>query len=204
MVSHRSANTGGLVGGAILIGLGLVFLLAQFFTFSAWQYIWPLVIVGVGAAFFVAMLTGGKAAAPFAIPGTIVSTVGLVLLFQNLTGHWETWSYGWTIILTAVGLGIFIAGVWGDNPHQRDRGLRLAEIGFVMFVVFGSFFEIALHGWVSSRLQQIAFPALLIVIGLFMVLRRSGWWPGAERSLNDSTPTPPANQQVPPPEPPRS
>ncbi len=194
MVAHRS-NNGGLIGGGILIGLGLLFLAGQFVSFAAWSNLWPLIVIGIGAVFFVGMLVGGKSAAPLAIPGTIVSVIGLLLLFQNFTGHWESWSYAWTIIITAVGLGLFIAGVWSDNPHQRQSGLRVAGIGFVMFVMFGAFFEIILAGWGGSRVQQFVFPALLILLGLFLVFRRSSWWPQAMTSPNNFQNLPTAEQK---------
>ena len=107
MITQRR-NIGGLVGGSILIGLGVLFLLAQFFNFMAWQFLWPFIVIGAGGLFFVGMLAGGKSAAGLAIPGAIISVVGLMLLYQNLTGHWASWSYGWTIILVAVGLGILM------------------------------------------------------------------------------------------------
>ena len=177
MVTPQRSNTRSLIGGGILIGLGLLFLLAQFFSFAAWQYIWPLVIVGVGAVFFAGMVAGGQGAGALAIPGSILTVIGGLLLFQNLTGHWETWSYGWTAVILAVGLGIFIAGLWSGNAHQRAAGLRLAGLGFVLFVLFGAFFEFVLGGGGRNRWQQAIFPALLIITGLFLVLRRTGLLP---------------------------
>jgi hypothetical protein len=204
MVSQRS-NNGGLVGGGILIGLGLLFLLGQFVTWAAWTNLWPLMIIGVGAVFFVGMVAGGKSAAPLAIPGAIIGTIGLLLLFQNITGHWETWSYGWTMIITAVGLGIFIAGVWSDTAQQRRAGLRVAGIGFILFVLFGAFFEIVLTGWGGSRLQQTVFPALLILLGLFLIFRRSSWWPGSTLTNPNSIQNPRGVEPKPqPPERPQS
>lgn len=196
MISRRS-NTGGLVGGSILIGLGALFLLAQSFGFAGWSYVWPLAIVGMGILFFVGMLAGGKTAGGLAVPGTILSSIGLVLLFQNITGHWETWSYGWTIIILAVGVGLFIAGVWSGNLDQRRSGVRVAEIGFVMFVLFGAFFELVLGGFGGSRLQQAAFPVLLILVGLFLVVRRSGWWPAWTSTSSRPVQTPPDEQPRP-------
>ncbi|MEP7356491.1 MAG: hypothetical protein ABI847_04580, partial [Anaerolineales bacterium] len=123
-------NMGGIVGGAILIGLGTFFLLGQFLNFQSWQYIWPLFIVGLGGIFFVGMLAGGKSTAGLAVPGSILTSIGLLLAFQNLTGNWASWSYAWTIIIMAVGVGILIMGVWSGDAHQREAGLRLAGIGF--------------------------------------------------------------------------
>lgn len=197
MVSQRS-NAGGFIGGAILIGLGLLFLAGQFISFATWANLLPLVVMGVGVVFFVGMVAGGPSAAPLAIPGSIISTVGLVLLFQNLTGHWETWSYGWTIIITAVGLGLYISGLWSGNPHQRRSGLRVTGIGFVLFVVFGGFFELVLSGWGGWRTQQLLFPILLIGLGLFLVLRRTNLWPAAWFGNQN----PPVEAAPRPPEPP--
>lgn len=194
MIAQRY-NTGGLVGGLILIGLGVFFLLDQLFNFMAWPLLWPLVVIGAGGLFFVGMLAGDKSAAALAIPGSIISAVGLTLLFQTLTGHWAAWSYGWTIIVMAVGVGIFIMGLRTGDLHRRQSGLRVAGVGFVLFVIFGSFFEILMFGAGDSILRRVFFPALLIVLGLFLVVRRTGLWPG-QRSQPDpqaeNASTPPA------------
>lgn len=178
MLAQRN-NTGGLIGGVILIGLGLLFLLAQFFSFQAWGWLWPFGVIGIGALFFVGMLAGGKSTAGLAIPGSIISVIGLMLLVQSLTGYWSSWAYGWTVILMAVGLGIWIAGRWGDNPGQRHAGLRVMEIGLVLFVVFGAFFDLVIFGVAGTGLRQAFFPVMLILIGLYLMVRRSGLLPGS-------------------------
>jgi len=115
-------NLGTLLGGALLIGLGLLTLFGQIFSgFHFWSFAWPLVIIGCGGLFFIGMLAGGKSLAGLAIPGSLITIGGLTLLYQNLTGHWYSWSYGWTITLASVGLGIFIMGAravpgqWGGS-----------------------------------------------------------------------------------------
>jgi hypothetical protein len=190
-------NVGGLVGGAILIGLGILFLLAQFFNAMAWQFLWPFVVIGAGGLFFVGMFAGGKSAAGLAIPGSIISVIGLMLLVQNLTAHWASWSYGWTVIVMSVGLGLWIMGRWADNAHQRQSGLRVLQIGFVLFVIFGAFFEMVLSGFGGLTLRQTVFPVLLILVGVYMIARRTGLWPWPSTAQptipNPDTPaTPPA------------
>jgi hypothetical protein len=49
MLTQRQ-NAGGLVGGAILIGLGLLFLIGQYVGFQGFQYLWPFFIIGLPAA----------------------------------------------------------------------------------------------------------------------------------------------------------
>jgi hypothetical protein len=201
MLSQRY-NTGGLIGGTILIGLGLLFLLGQFFNFMAWQSLWPFFIIGIGGLFFVGMLAGGKSAAGLAIPGSIIGVIGLMLLYQSLTGHWTTWSYGWTVIIMGVGLGIWIMGAWAGNAQQRRSGLHVAGIGLVLFVIFGAFFELLIFGFDGSGLRQVTFPVLLIIVGLYLVIRRTGLWP-VRPVVPESTSTP-APTSTPPSEPPQA
>ncbi len=178
----RRSNMGGFIGGAILIGLGVLALLAQFVRSDIiWNYVWPFVIIGFGGLFFVAMLVGGKQAGGFAIPGSIISGVGLILLFQNLTGHWETWSYGWTVILMLVGLGIFISGLWSGNEHQRQSGLKVVKVGLILFIIFGALFEIVFSNVFAPGFRQIVFPILLILLGLYLIINRTGFL-GSRRS----------------------
>jgi uncharacterized membrane protein YfcA len=172
-------NNGSLVGGSMLILFGLLALASRFTVgMNLGGNLWPLIIIGVGLMFFVGMFIGGKSAAGFAVPGAIVTTIGVTLLVQNLTGHWESWSYAWTLILMAVGLGFFIAGRYGENEHYRLSGLRILMVGSVMFVIFGAFFGMFFNSFGASRM---VFPTLLIVIGLYLVLKRSGILPNTYR-----------------------
>ncbi len=171
-MESKNRNIGPLVGGTVLIVMGLLALGSQVFPqVNFWGAFWPLIIVSAGALFFVGMFAGGKSAAGLAIPGSIVSTIGLMLLVQNLTNHWESWAYGWTVILIGIGLGIYIAGRWSENTEQRANGIRVARVGLTLFVIFGAFFELIFN---ASRLGPYFFPAALIALGLYLTLVRSG------------------------------
>lgn len=186
MITKRS-DIGALVGGVVLIGLGLLFLLGQFFNLNVMGWLWPFFVIGVGAVFFIGMLAAGKSAAGLAIPGSIFTGLGLLLFFQNLTGRWESWAYAWTIFPTAVGVGLYIMGAWADNPSQRQAGLNLARIGVILFIVFGAFFELLIFG--NGGTRQFLFPALLIALGLYLLVTRIGPWP--RRPTKPSDPNPP-------------
>lgn len=54
------------------------------------------------------MLAGGRSAAGLTIPGSIITTIGLLLLYQETFDHFESWAYAWALIPTAVGVGIVI------------------------------------------------------------------------------------------------
>ena len=86
MSSQR--NAGALVGGSLLIIFGLLALAGQVFRgFNFWTTFWPLFVIGFGLLFFVGMLAGGRSVSGLAIPGTIVTTIGLMLVYQNITNH---------------------------------------------------------------------------------------------------------------------
>lgn len=185
MSSRR--NTGSLVGGSLLIIFGLLALLGKLFqNFNFWNTFWPFIIIGVGLLFFVGMFAGGKSVSGLAIPGSIITTIGLMLFYQNITNHWESWSYGWTVILMAVGVGIFIMGAWGQNESQRAAGLRVLRIGLILFIIFGAFFELIFTAGMPFGLRSIVFPAALILLGLYLILTRSGLLPGrSENAISE-------------------
>lgn len=185
MQTNRS-NVGPLVGGALLIGFGLLSLVSRVFTGLNWGWVWPFFVIGFGALFFVAMFASGKSAAALAIPGSIIGGIGLVLLFQNITQHWESMSYFWTLIILFVGLGIYIMGRYGDDENQRRSGAKLMRVGFILFVIFGAFFEM-----IFSSFNNLIFPILLILLGAYLVLARSGLFKRHE--ISNDNPVPPAS-----------
>ena len=188
MSSQR--NPGSLVGGSLLIIFGVLALLGKLFqNYDFWGTFWPFFIIGVGVLFFVGMFAGGRSVSGLAIPGTIITTIGLMLFYQNITDHWESWSYGWTVILMSVGLGIFIMGLWGQNESQRSSGLSVLRIGLIMFIIFGAFFELIFTSGSPFGLRSIIFPVGLILLGLYLILMRSGLLPGRSASADTTIET---------------
>ncbi len=185
MQTNRS-NVGALVGGALLIGFGLLSLVSSVFSGFNWGWLWPFLIIGFGALFFVAMFASGKGAAALAIPGSIISGIGLVLLFQNITQHWESMSYFWTLIILFVGVGIYIMGVYGGDENQKRSGTKLMRVGFILFVIFGAFFEM-----IFSSFNNLIFPILLIIVGAYLVLARSGLF--KKHEVSNDNPVPPVS-----------
>jgi hypothetical protein len=167
-------NYGALVVGLVLICMGALTLFERLFSGAKfWGYLWPLIIIGFGALFFVVMFLTERSFAWLAIPGSIITTNGIMLFLQNLTGRWETWSYSWTVILMSVGLGIYIMGAWQGDASRRRSGLKVLEIGAILFIIFGSFFEILFSLGVPSTLRDYILPVALIVLGVYLVVKRS-------------------------------
>lgn len=186
MQTNRN-NVGALIGGAILIGFGLLSLVSRVYTNIDWGLLWPFAIIGFGALFFIAMFAIGKGGAAFAIPGTIISGIGLAVLIQNVTEHWEAMSYLWTVIVFLVGLGIFIMGWYGEDPNQTRAGTKVMKTGFILFIIFGTIFES-----IFSSLDNMIFPILLILLGGYLVIARSGLLHREQKDSIDN-PLPPAS-----------
>ena len=182
-------NSGRLITGVILIVIGLLALVGQLFRgFSFWNYLWPFIIIGIGGVFFVGMFAGGKSMAGLAIPGSIISGIGLIMFLQNLFGYWESWAYGWTVILVLVGLGIFVMGLYSQDAHRRQTGLRVMKVGAILFLIFGGFFEMVIFAF-RPHGSQYFFPALLVLLGIYLVVSRSGLLSSRRVEPNDSTNT---------------
>lgn len=173
-------RAGQLVIGAILLVVGGLLLAGQFVEIRLAQFGWPFFVILPGLAFFVGMALGGREAGGLAIPGSIITTVGLILLYQNTTNHWESWAYVWALIPTAVGVGTIIMGLWTGSPEQRRDGARLTGLGAVMFLIGLAFFETFIFQR-GGDLLAYAGPAALIVLGLIILVGR-GLRPGASSS----------------------
>lgn len=169
----RGRNVGVLAVGLGLIALGILFLLGTIFRIDIWGALWPFFIIVPGLLFFIAMVSIGKPGAPLAVPGSIVTMVGLILFFQNVTGLWSTWAYAWTLIFpTSVGIGIAIAGLWSDDTRAVRGGAAMAGVGLAIFVFFALFFEVILNlnGLRSGPIGQMLIPVLVIGAGVGLLV----------------------------------
>ena len=205
MSENTTRGRGGSIVGLIFIGLGIIFALGQIFQVNFLQFFWPFFVIVPGLMFFVGMVAAGKPGGPLAIPGSIVTTVGLILLFDSLTGMWHNWAYVWALIFpTSIGAGMVIAGRWSDSREMRANGRRVFTIGAIIFLAFGAFFELVLN---ISRNPVVPYlwPALMIVVGVLLLLRRTGQAAqGSEARMAESMRPPhiPAPSRPTPPTPP--
>ena len=133
---------GSIFAGLILILVGIFFLLLPLFpnlsaNFNIEEQ-WPLIIVAVGGLFLLGALMGVPG---LAVPGSIISGLGLMMYYQNANDAWETWAYSWTLIAGFVGVGVIISRTLEGNWRKglRDGG-RLIVISLVMFIIIGSIF----------------------------------------------------------------
>lgn len=155
--------------GIVLVVLGAVFLLGRGIDFGAMA--WPLFVLVPGLIMLGVAFLGKRESAGLAIPGTIVTTIGLILLVLNLTEYWQAWAYCWTLIVAAAGLGNFFHGaITRDAIKERD-GLKAAYFGLALFAGFGAFFEFFIWGGMSLVMRWIL-PLALVAAGVFLLMRR--------------------------------
>jgi hypothetical protein len=168
--------------GAGLIGLGILFLLGEIIDFQLGEYLWPFFIIVPGLAFFYFMVQGGKNAAPLAIPGSIITTTGLLLLYQSITDHWASWAYAWALIVpTSLGIGFYISGLWSENETMRHTGQGFIKAGLTILILGGLFFEMIIN--ISGNgPNRIVWPAFVIIAGVYLVISELGLIPSRKSS----------------------
>ena len=166
-------DRGGVALGIALVVLGAVFLIAQSVEVDIGEAGWPFFVIAPGIVLLVAgLVLGGRPAVGLTIAGSIVTTVGLILLYQNSTAHWESWAYAWALIPTAIGLGMLLHGSLHRLPDLARAGVRTAGTGAILFIIFAAFFEgvIGIGGDRFGRLDRSVLPLALIGLGVVLTV----------------------------------
>jgi len=191
---------GSQVAGGLLVVLGGLLLVGQIADVAFWPVgwgftlgnAWPLMPIGVGLCFVLLALAGGPEAEWLAVPGSVVTAVGLILLVDRITNQWQTWAFTWALVVpTAVGAGLWLQGWLSGRPGLAERGRRLVGIGLVLFAGFGAFFELGLNlsGVFAVGLASYVVPALLIAVGAYLLLRQRGRQASMGRRRIEGLPT---------------
>ncbi len=133
---------------------------------------WPYFVIIPGVALLLASLVP---AAPrgvgFAIAGSIVTTVGTVLLYQQTTGHWTSWAYAWALVGPgAAGLGMLVYGLIFGQRDLLAAGARLVAIAGAIFAVGYWYFETVFStGRAPVELRE-WWPVVVVGVGLTALL----------------------------------
>jgi hypothetical protein len=162
----------GKVLGVLLMALGALLLVGQWFRIDVGHWGWPFFIIVPGVVtFIVGSATEGQTGRPLMIAGSMMAAVGLLLFYQNMTDHWASWAYGWALIApTAFGVGEIMYGLLKDDPQTVSTGTRLVTIGLVVFFAGAVFFELVL-GIGGFGMSAWVWSVVLIGVGAFLVLR---------------------------------
>jgi hypothetical protein len=158
--------------GSIIAGVGLIVLGALFICLNLFQGItlaksWPLIFFVIAFAFFLpglAWADSRKGLAALYIPGTITLMLGLIFLFNTLTGYWAIWAYAWILIPASVGLGMMQAaksGKWGHGVYLA--GIWIALTSLAVFSVFAALF--------GNMVLKFIGAGIMVLMGVLMLTR---------------------------------
>ena len=159
--------------GFILIVTGGLFLADQLINLDIMGFFWPLLVVLVGLIFFIAMLVTGRRVSGLAVPGAIITILGVLLFFQNTFNLWITWTYAWGLLISATGLGLLIMNLYHKRLGLRRAAGIIIAIGLVLFIVFGFLFEIIMDLSGTNIYSGIFLGSGLVLLGLFVIFSRS-------------------------------
>jgi hypothetical protein len=180
----------GAAAGGLLVGLGGLLLVGRLTggafwpsgAWLSWATAWPLLPLGGGLGLLLLALAGGPVAGGLAVPGSVVTAVGLLLLVDRVTDQWQTWAYTWALAFpAAAGAGLWLLGRRGGRSRPAARGRRLTGIGLGLGAALAGVFELGLtlSGAVPAGLARSLGPALLLASGTYLLLRRGGRPAGA-------------------------
>ncbi len=174
--------------GILLIALGLLLLVGPTVNFS--QYGWPFFVLLPGIALLFIALTTTVNNSALAVPGAIVTVIGLILLVFSLTGHWQGWSYAWALIIAATGVGNYLRGRATNDASLVGSGTRTALYGVVAFVGLGLFFELFVFGARSAFMRWVL-PIGMIAAGGVLLYLNSRNRGSAAVAAHSTPPSPP-------------
>jgi hypothetical protein len=177
MTDTRAARTpdGRLALGAALIVVGGIALALEVSGVDLGRLLggsgWTLFVIVPGLALLGAGVLYPSAGLGLSIAGAITTTTGLILLYQDQFDHYESWAYAWTLLAPgAVGAGHLLHGLRVRDRELTATGLRLIGAAGVLFVVGALFFESVFdRGRIPFDVGE-AWPVLLVVGGVGLIL----------------------------------
>jgi hypothetical protein len=170
--ASRRGSVGTAWLGGVLILVGLVFLAGQLLDVDWAAATWPFYVIAPGLGLLAVGLTQ-RHGSGLAISGSIVTMVGLVLLYQNATDHWESWAYAWALVGPGgSGLGMLLYGTRTANRRMARDGFWQILTAIGLFLAGFIFFE-GIIGISGRRLPipDWVLPAAVIAIGAIVLVR---------------------------------
>ena len=169
--------------GLTLIVVGVLLGIGQILDIRPAQFLWPFFVIIPGLALFAfALSLRHEAGEGLAVAGSIVTTVGLVLLYQNTTGYWQSWAYAWALVgPTASGASLMIYGAVRGKDTATKSGRDVFRVGIIMFAIGAIFFELII-GISGFGLGRMAWALALVGLGAFLLLRNTLFYKGGDRS----------------------
>lgn len=151
--------------GIVLVLVGAALFVGQLLGIGIEDIGWPFFVIAAGVGILVVGLLIADEQG-MVIGGAITTTVGLVLLYQDQTGRWESWAYAWALVgPVASGLGLALWGIRRGNGTDLRNGTWGLMAGLAMFAVGFLFFE----GVIGIGGERLALPEWLLPVGVIVI-----------------------------------
>ena len=151
--------------GLVLVLIGVALFAGQLLGIGIEDIGWPFFVIAAGVAILLIGLVVANEQG-MVIGGTIATTVGLVLLYQDRTGRWESWAYAWALVGPAAsGLGLALWGVRSGNGSDIRNGTWGLLGGLAIFAVGFLFFE----GLIGIGGERLALPEWLLPVAVILI-----------------------------------
>ncbi len=151
-----------------LIGVGALFFFGQFFSFNFSEILWPFFVIVPGLFLLYQAYNGDDSLTGLMFPGVIVTGTGVILFYQSLTGHWESWAYVWAVYPGLVGLATRWRGERLGQEKDIRTGTEMMRWSFTAFIGFFLFFELLIFNGFGGWL-----PLVLIGAGVLLLMSMS-------------------------------
>lgn len=154
----------------LVIGVGVSLLVANLFHFHLINLLWPGFVIAPGLMLLWPAYNSTQDEESklsfLAVPGAIVTMVGLMLFVMNMTNHFEAWAYSWALLPAAAMGGLMYAKRFDPSSNVHDAGRKLIRAMVIMFIGMAVFFEIIVFENFNPWL-----PLALIGYGVYLLIK---------------------------------
>lgn len=159
-------KTKDLLWGVLFILVGAFLLLGKFVSldFFSISKLWPLFVLVPGLVFELSYFADNRNAG-LLVPGGILTTIGLLFLFETYTG-WRYSAYTWPVYVLAVAIGLFQLYWFGG----KQKGL-LIPVGILTLVAVCSILTMISRTFFRWVDYSYAISVIFILLGIYLLIR---------------------------------
>jgi len=154
----------------LLISAGVVLLVTNLMHISLMNYLWPGFIAGLGLLMvWPSYQSTAERQSPFsflAVPGAMALAMGGLFFLMNLTNHFESMAYAWTLILAAGGAGYAYLKRFDDSSNAQAKSHKFIRTMVLAFMALATVFELLIFQSLGAW-----WPLLLIGVGAYLYLK---------------------------------
>ena len=154
----------------MLIGAGAMLLVTNLLHISLMNYLWPGFIAGLGLLMiwpsYQSTAERQSRLSFLAVPGAVLLAMGGLFFLLNLTNHFESMAYSWTLLLAAGAAGYAYLKRFDDSGAAQEKTHRFIRTMVLAFMVLATIFELLIFQSLGAW-----WPILLIGVGAYMYLK---------------------------------